>query len=161
MNEIIEHIKNIYGLELAPCSIPKNEFQYYKRNFYIFILKKVSKKLFYFLKRVLPIKYLTERPDKDIWFYKRNSSGRISIEIEIKPIPIEACIYSSQDSGLFQIANENYKVSIYPNLNGVSQISFPLNHINGIAQIDYYFSKIDELKDVMRDYKLKSILGNG
>ena len=157
---VINHIEKVYGLELAPCSIPRSQFQYFKRNFYLFIYTKVSQKLFYFLRdKVSTIKYLEERPDREIWFRKRNSEGRISIEVEIRPIPVEACIYISQDSGLFKpIGNENYKVKIYEQLSDVENISFPLNHINGNEQVDYYFSKVDELKQVLRDYKLKTIL---
>lgn len=157
---VIDHIEKVYGLELTPCSIPRSQFQYFKRNFYLFIYTKVSQKLFYFLRdNISSIKYLEERPDREIWFRKRNSEGRISIEVEIRPIPVEACIYISQDSGLFKpIGNENYKVKIYEQLSDVENISFPLNHINGNEQVDYYFSKVDELKQVLRDYKLKTIL---
>jgi hypothetical protein len=157
---VIEHIQKVYGLELVPCSIPRSQFQYFKRNFYLSIYK-VSQKLFYFLKdKVSPIKYLDERPGKEIWFRKRNSEGETSIEVLIKPIPAEACIYISNrnDSGLFSIIGENYMVEIYEQLSDVENIEFPLNHINGTEQVDYYFSKVDELKQVLRDYKLKKIL---
>ena len=156
---VIEHIENVYGFEVVPCSIPSNNFQYFKRHIYLFILRKVSEKLFYFLRdKISPIKYLDERPKGEIWFRKRNSEGKISIEVEIKPIPPEACIYVSNrnESGLFNIiGSENYMVGIYKQLSG---IEFPLNHINGKEQVDYYFSQVDELKQVLRDYKLKNIL---
>jgi hypothetical protein len=158
---VINHIEKVYGLELAPCSIPRSQFQYFKRYFYLFIYNKVSQKLFYFLRdNISSIKYLEERPDREIWFRKRNSEGRISIEVEIKPVPLAATIYLSHDSGLFKPLGDdyNYKVKIYHQLNGTEHISFPLNHINGIEQVDYYFSKEDELKQVLRDYKLKNIL---
>ena len=136
IQSVIEHIQKVYGMELVPCSIPRSPFQYFKRSFYIFIHNKISKKLFFFLRdKVSPIKYLDERPKGEIWFRKRNSEGRISIEVEIRPIPAEACIYLSQDSGFFKpINDENYKVKIYHQLNGTEHISFPLNHINGIEQ---------------------------
>ena len=157
---VIEHIENVYGFEVVPCSIPSNNFQYFKRHIYLFILRKVSEKLFYFLRdKISPIKYLDERPKGEIWFRKRNSEGKISIEVEIKPIPPEACIYVSNKSGLFNIiGSENYMVEIYKQLSDVENIEFPLNHINGKEQVDYYFSKVDELKQLLRDYKLKNIL---
>jgi hypothetical protein len=131
---VIEHIQKVYGFELVPCSIPRSRFQYFKRNFYLFIHNKISKRLFFFLRdKVSPIRYLDERPNGEIWF--RNSEGRISIEFEITPIPPEACFY---------IGNRN--------------ISFSLNHINGIEQVDKHFSEVDELKQILRDYKLKNIL---
>jgi hypothetical protein len=156
---LITYIERAYGLELVPCSIPRSQFQYLKRSFYLFILNKVSERLFYFLRdKVSPIKYLEERPKGEIWFHKRNSEGRISIEVEIKRIPSESCIYIDNESGLFNIIGEDYKVKIYPQLSDVEHISFLLNHINGEKQIDYYFSKIDELKTELRNYKLNKIL---
>lgn len=159
---VIEHIQKVYGLELVPCSIPKNQFQYFKRSFYLFIHNKISKKLFFFLRdKVSPIKYLDERPNKELWFLKRNSDGKVSIEVEIKPLPTYRFIFSNDSSGLFHPINkegENYEVKIYEQLSRVENIEFPLNHINGKEQVDYYFSKVDELKTELRNYKLKTIL---
>lgn len=156
---LITYMESAYGLELVPCSIPRSQFQYLKRSFYLFILNKVSERLFYFLRdKVSPIKYLEERPKGEIWFHKRNSEGRISIEVEIKRIPSESCIYIDNESGLFNIIGEDYKVNIYEQLSDVEHISFLINHLNGTDQVDYYFSKVDELKQALRDYKLKNIL---
>ena len=156
---VIEHIEKVYGFEVVPCSIPRNNFQYFKRSIYILIHNKISKKLFFFLRdKVSPIKYLDERPKGEIWFRKRNSEGKTLIEVEIKPIPVESCIYLSQDSGFFKpINNENYSVEIFHQLSD-EHISFPLNHINGTEQVDYYFSKLNELKTELRNYKLKNLL---
>jgi hypothetical protein len=163
---VIEHIEKVYGLELVPCSIPRSQFQYFKRSFYLFIHNKVSKKLFYFLRdKVSPIKFLEERPNKEIWFRKRNSEGKVSIEVEIKRVPVEACIYTSSlrsdDSGFFKLMDKNYKVKIYEQSDSAEYITFPLNHINGEKQVDYYFSQVYELKTELRNYKLKNILTNG
>jgi len=96
----------------------------------LFIYDKVSQKLFYFLRdKISPIKYLEERPNREIWFRKRNSEGRISIEVEIRPIPVEVCTYLNQDSGFFKPMVENYKVIVYHQLSDVEYISFPLNEI--------------------------------
>ena len=158
IQSVIDHIGKVYGFEVVPCSIPRNNFQYFKRGIYILIHNKISKKLFFFLRdKVSPIKYLDERPKGEIWFRKRNSEGKTLIEVEIKPIPVESCIYLSQDSGFFKpINNENYSVEIFHQLSD-EHISFPLNHINGTEQVDYYFSKLNELKTELRDYKLKTI----
>ena len=159
---VIEHIEKVYGMELVPCSIPRSQFQYFKRSFYIFIHDKISKKLFFFLRdKVSPIKFLDKRPKGEIWLRKRNSEGKISIEVEIKPLPTYQFIFSNDSSGLFHPINkegENYEVKIYEQLSDVENIEFPLNHINGKEQVDYYFSRVDELKQVLRDYKLKNIL---
>jgi hypothetical protein len=156
---IIQHIEKVYGFQIVPCSIPRSNFQYMKRNFYLWIYNKVSQKLFYFLRdKISPIKYLDERPNKELWFRKRNSEGRISIEVEIRPIPDEVFLYLNKDSGLFKpMMGENFKVKIYDQFSDVEHISFPLNHINGNEQVDYYFSKIDELKIELRNYKLKNL----
>jgi hypothetical protein len=163
---VIEHIEKVYGFKVSPCSIPSGNFQYFKRSIYLFIFSKVSKKLFYFLRdKVSPIKYLDERPNKEIWFRKRNSEGKVSIEVEIKRVPVEACIYTSSlrsdDSGFFKLMDKNYKVKIYEQSDSAEYITFPLNHINGEKQVDYYFSQVYELKTELRNYKLKNILTNG
>ena len=155
---VIEHIEKVYGFEVSPCSIPRSTFQYFKRYIYLFIFSKVSKKLFYFLRdKVSPIKFLDERPGKEIWFHKRNSEGRVSIEVEICPIPVEACIYTTDYKNIFKPSDENYKVNLY--LEGEGEImTFPLNHIRGIENIDAHFIDVPELKEILRDYKLKNIL---
>lgn len=159
IQHLITYIERGYGLELVPCSIPRSQFQYFKRSFYLFIYNKISQNLFYFLRdKVSSIKYLDERPKKELWFRKRDSEGRVSIEVEIKPIPPEACIYNRNESGLFNIMGENYKVKIYEQSDSAEYITFLINHLNGTDQVDYYFSKVDELKQVLRDYKLKKIL---
>ena len=59
IQRIEQHLEKVYGFEITPCSIPRSGFQYFKRNFYIWIYRKVSEKLFYFLRdKVSPIKYL-------------------------------------------------------------------------------------------------------
>lgn len=156
---VIEHIEKVYGFEVVPCSIPRNDFQSFKRSIYIIIHNRVSKKLFFFLRdKISPIKYLDERPNKELWFRKRNSEGKVSMEIEIYPIPVESCIYTTDYKNIFKPSDENYKVKLY--LEGVNRetLTFPLNHIRGIENIDAHFSDVPELKKILRDYKLKAIL---
>lgn len=94
---IIDYIIDTYEFKIAPCSIPRSDFQYYsafhailKRYFYLFILNKVSEKLFFFLRdKISPIKYREERPDGSIWLNKRDDNGLIFYEIEIRPVPAE------------------------------------------------------------------------
>jgi hypothetical protein len=159
---VIDHIKNTYDMEVVPCSIPRSNSQYLKRSFYLWIYNKVSQKLFYFLRdKISPIKYLDERPGGEIWFRKRNSEGKVSIEVEIEPVVPEACIYYENESGLFKLLDKNYRVVIYDNNRNrfsPETISFLLNRISGIEQVDYYFSKNKELKSCLRNHKLKSVL---
>jgi hypothetical protein len=59
------------------------------------IYNKISKNLFFFLRdKVSPIKFLDERPNGEIWFRKRNSEGILSIEVEIKPVPLAAHLHA-------------------------------------------------------------------
>ena len=155
---IIEHIEKVYGFEVVPCSIPRSNFQYFKRSIYILIHNKISEKLFYFLRdKISPIKYLDERPNKEIWFRKRNSEGKVSMEVEICPIPVEACIYITDYKNIFKPSDKNYKVKLY--LEGEGEImTFLLNDIKGIENIDAHFSDVSELKEILRDYKLKKLL---
>jgi len=155
---VIDHIQKAYGFEIVPCLIPRDNFQYFKRFVYLFILDKVSKRLFFFLRdKVSPIKYLDERPNKELWFCKKNSNGKVLMEVEIKPILLSACIYTTDYKNIFKPTGENYKVKLY--LQGQGEImTFPLNHIRGIENIDVHFSDILELKEILRDYKLKNIL---
>ena len=75
IQSVIEHITKVYDFEMVSPAIPRNHFQYLKRNFYLFILKNINEKLFYFLRdKVSPIKFMLERPDGEIWFKKRFSN---------------------------------------------------------------------------------------
>ena len=155
---VIDHIERVYGFEVVPCSIPRDDFQSFKRSIYILIHNRISKKLFFFLRdKVSPIKFLDERPNKELWFRKRNSEGKVSMEVEIYPIPIESCIYITDYKNIFKPADENYKVKLY--IEGEGEImTFLLNDIRGVENIDAHFSDVLELKEILRDYKLKTIL---
>lgn len=85
-DKIIEIVSK-YGFEEIPCSIPKNDFQYFKRNIY-FKIYEISPKLFYFLRdRVSPIKFLKERPDGSL-FYSIKENGVTKYEICIEKHPM-------------------------------------------------------------------------
>lgn len=157
---IIDYIVDTYEFELTPCSVPRSEFQYLKRNFYIFIMKKVSEKLFFFLRdKISPIKYLKERPDGSIWLRKRGENGRIFYEVEIRPIPTEATFYTTDLSGIFKpvLDDTNYKVKIYTQLSSVEDCTFPFNYKCGTESIDFHFSKFSDLKRHLRDKKINSL----
>lgn len=157
---IIDYIVDTYEFELTPCSVPRSEFQYLKRNFYLFIMKKVSEKLFFFLRdRISPIKYLDERPDGSIWLSKRDENDRIFYEVEIRPIPTEATFYTTDLAGIFKpiLDGTNYKVKIYTQLSSVEDYTFPFNYKCGTKSIDFHFSKFSDLKRHLRDKKINSL----
>lgn len=161
IQSVITHLERVYGLEVVPCSIPRSDFQRLKRNFYLFILNKVSEGLFYFLRdKVSPIKYLSERPEGEIWLRKRNDQGRVEFEIELKPLPIEACIYfvGSKNPLLDINIGNNYRVRIYHQMNEIQTIEFVVNHHRGTEIFDQNLSEIPQFKKLYRDYKLSKIL---
>jgi len=164
IQSVIEHITKVYDFEMVSPAIPRNHFQYLKRNFYLFILKNINEKLFYFLRdKVSPIKFMLERPDGEIWFKKRFSNEMNGLcEIEIRPIPAEAAIYVEDDKGVYKPDHTgNYKVRIYyphiPSKFGVGELTFPINVKCGTECIDAYFVEIPQLKELLRDYKLRKL----
>lgn len=156
---IISHLERVYGLEVVPCSIPRNNFQVLKRNFYLYIKQRISEDLFYLIDRVSPIKFLKDRPEGEIWLRKRNSEGRIEFEIELKPLPIEACIYyfGSKDPLLDINKGDNYKVRVYHLMSEIDTIEFVINHHNGCQIFDNNLSVLPIFKQLYRDYKLTKL----
>jgi hypothetical protein len=140
MEKIINHIENIYGFQLVPY-IPKNQFQLFKRNFYIFILRNISERLFYFLRdKFSPIIFKDGRPDGEVWMKRKFET---LYEVEIAPI-----------------LNRNYfKVTLYYscNFDGSTLKSFLIGSNKIIECIDSNFSSIPELRKILREHKLKEI----
>jgi hypothetical protein len=62
---VIEHIQKVYGFEVVPCSIPRDNFQYFKRHIYLFIHNKISKNLFFF-----PLNHINGKEQVDYYFSK-------------------------------------------------------------------------------------------
>lgn len=157
---IIDYIVDTYEFEFTPCSLPRSEFQYLKRDFYIFIMRKVSEKLFFFLRdKVSTIKYLDERPDGSIWLRKRDENGRIFYEVEIRPVLTSSTFYITDLAGIFQpiLDDTNYKIKIYTQLSSVEVYTFPFNYKCGTKSIDFHFSKFSDLKRHLRDKKINSL----
>jgi len=161
IQSVIEHITKVYEFEMTSPSIPRSHFQYLKRNFYLFIKKNISEKLFYFLRdKVSPIKFMLERPDGEIWLKKRFNDGLC--ELELRPIPVEAAIYVTNSKGVYKPDHTgNYKVRLYyphiPSKFGVGEMEFPINVKCGSECIDAYFVEIPQLKESLRDYKLRKL----
>lgn len=164
MEEIVNYIKNTYDFEIVPCSIPANEFQYIKRNFYIWIMSSVSKKLFYFLRdKVSPIKFLKERPDGTIWLRKRMPDGKLC-EIEVKTIYLfdhngnEVKPYFNYSIRLFfDIGDFFIPVKSAGNTGLYEEIK--LEKLDTLL-IDKHLCQITELKEFIRNKKLENILNN-
>ena len=159
IQHIIDHLVKVYGFEPVPCSIPRNGFQYFKRTVYLFILSKISKRLFYFLRdKVSDIKYLDKRPTGEIWLHKR-LGGKLSYELEIKPLLPQVSIYTTDTKGIFRPnIKSNFKVKVYPNLSDVECKTFPMNPDTGIKSMDLHLSDFPDLKSYIREQKLKSLL---
>jgi len=65
--EMYKEFLSKYGFEEIPCSIPKDYFEYAKRFVYLKIREK-NEKIFFFLQKFWPIKFLKERPNGDLYF---------------------------------------------------------------------------------------------
>jgi hypothetical protein len=163
MEQIVNYIENTYEFEITPCSIPASEFQYIKRNFYIWIMNSVSKKLFYFLRdKVSPIKFLEERPDGTIWLRKRMSDNKLC-EIEIKTIYLYD--HSTQvklPDGNYSFPTEYHNYSIrlvndYLYVHNLDEIQ--IEKLDTIL-IDKHLGQYKELKQFLRNKKLENILNN-
>jgi hypothetical protein len=164
MEEIVNYIGNTYEFEIVPCSIPASDLQYIKRNFYIWIMNSVSKKLFYFLRdKVSPIKYLNERPDGSVWLRKRMSDGKLC-EIEVKTI------YLFDHNGKEVKPYFNYSIRLFFDLDDffipVKSVGntglyeeIKLENLDTIL-IDKHLCQISELKEFNRNKKLENILNN-
>jgi hypothetical protein len=163
MEQIVNYIENTYEFEITPCSIPASDFQYIKRNFYIWIMNSVSKKLFYFLRdKVSPIKFLEERPDGTIWLRKRMSDNKLC-EIEIKTIYLYD--HSTQvklPDGNYSFPTEYHNYSIrlvndYLYVHNLDEIQ--IEKLDTIL-IDKHLGQYKELKQFLRNKKLENILNN-
>ncbi len=164
MEQIVEYIVNTYEFEVVPCSIPASEFQYIKRNFYIWIKNRISEKLFYFLRdKVSPIKFLNERPDGSIWLRRRMSDNKLC-EIEVNTI------YLFDHNGNQVKPYFNYSIRLFFDLDyffiPVKSVGntglyeeIKLEKLDTIL-IDKHLCQITELKEFNRNKKLENILNN-
>lgn len=159
IQHIIDYILDTFDFEVTPCSIPRSDFQYFKRNFYIFIHNNISKKLFFFLRdKISPIRYLEERPDGSIWLSKRDETGKIVYEIEIKPYPTEATIYMTDTCNIFKpvLDDINYKFKVYNQEGEI--ITFPFNYKSDIVGVNSHLTRFSDLKMCLRNKKLNDLI---
>lgn len=164
MEEIVDYIVDTYEFEIVPCSIPSNEFQYQKRDFYIWIKNNIGEKLFYFLRdKISPIKFLENRPDGSIFLKKRTSDDKL-IEIEIQKI------YLFDHSGNEVKPYFNYSIKTffsfwYPVRNLPSSGLYDEMQIDeiqieklDIKSIDGLICQIPDLKEFNRNKKIEKLL---
>lgn len=160
---VVDHIINFYGFEIVPSRIPRDKFQYFKRFIYL-LIKNRSNRLFNTLIRLSPIKFLKERPGKELYFRKKLYDGIGGLcEIEIRPVPFRNIRGTSQyTKGIYPISPILYSQGFYiftiyyPAFDG-SFLEFAISNCD-IKKIDDEFSKIDELKLELRENKLKKLL---
>lgn len=135
---IVDYLKDIYGLEeKTHTSIPKDDFELFKVDFYIFVKNKISKKLFYFLKNKFPIKCV---PYKESACLYKKENGITVVEILIDQT-IRLYIFNCYlKSGFFE-----FSIDKTIDNNDI------FKKINITFTNDYYF------KSLLRDYRIKSL----
>lgn len=167
MEEIVNYIENTYDFEIVPCSIPASEFQYIKRNFYIWIMNSVSKKLFYFLRdKASSIKFLKERPDGTIWLRKRMSDDKLC-EIEVKTI----YLYDYNESEIkfdYPVDSELERYTLKPYFNYSIRLVNDYLYVHNLDEIqiekldtiliDKHLCQSKELKQFLRNKRIENIL---
>ncbi len=163
---IIEHITNVYEFNITPCLVPKNHFQNIKKHFYFFILHKISRNLFFFLRdKISPVKYRDERPDGSIWFEKRNI-GKLEYELVLYPVPPEVARLEKNVNGTLVASGKgNYSVKLYhENIWKTNTDTWTSKFFinvydlpDTITAIDKNFSKVPELKQLLRNHKISTI----
>lgn len=141
MEEIRKYLLYL-GFEEVPCRIPKNKTQIFKRHIYLFI-KNYSNKLFDFLLKVSPIKFLKERPNKSIWF-SFYDNGKIVTEIEIIP-------FNFIPSGYQQLTH----IRMY---NSEGLLEYFHNDKSTIKEFKEFLYRDKYIKSLIRDRKIESIL---
>lgn len=52
INNIVNYLENDFGFIIVPCSIPKNGFEYFKRNLYIIIMNRFGIKTMCVLRKI-------------------------------------------------------------------------------------------------------------
>jgi len=122
LHSVIDFLIKAYGFELIPCTIPRDEFQSIKRDFYFFVYSKMNRRLFYFLNKLSPIKYLDVRPNGEIFMVKKEN-GIVKYEIEI-----------TEDKRYYW-SNESYKVFI---ISKDRYTTFYIDSYTKIKNVDYY-----------------------
>ncbi len=133
VQDVTEYLISNYGFEITPCSIPENDWEHTKLDFYVMIKRKMFW-LFRTLMRLSPIKRLEERPDGSVWLEKRLNSGLC--EIELLPD------YES---------NTNVRI-MYSDINMNAQVID--NHEEAIEKLFYL---IPELRMMVRHRRLNSL----
>ena len=161
MEEIVNYIENTYDFEIVPCSIPASELQYIKRNFYIWIMNSVSKKLFYFLRdKFSPIKFLREREDGSIWLRRRMSDNKL-FEIEIKTIYLydhSTQVKLSDGNYTFPTEYHNYSIRLVNDYLYVHSIDEIQIEKLDVILIDKHLCQSKELKQFLRNKRIENIL---
>ncbi len=147
ISEVSDYLISL-GFDIQPCSIPLNRNQELKRNLLLMVMSK-SKRLFYFLRKISPIKYLPERHDKSIWFIYRD--GGITYEIELKPESREI------REGL-SYSYDNFNMNHYFLTINEFTADITCDDEETIIEINELFSMFSGLHSLVRENKLSNIL---
>lgn len=143
-NKVRNYLIEEYGLTIQPCSIPKNNFEYNKRIFYLWIKNNISENLFYILRdKIWPIKFREEREDYSLSFLSRGEDGNIRCEIIIE------CQESEEDPNITECYLSNFRVDN------------KFTHIETYKKdVDDFMSNFPMYVHIVRDKRLQEVLSN-
>jgi hypothetical protein len=162
--KVCDYLVKEYNLERVPCSIPKNDFELFKRNLYFLINDLFDDKynrnlkIFWKLKNFFPIKFLEERPGGEEYFYLRDSNKKIILELRLdSKRQITTTKFRNQK---FQKPTDVLIGYTLTNLNTDDEYIIDPNYTkkNIFGMIDNVFTSIEELKPYMREKSLKELI---
>tara|TARA_R110000772_G_scaffold1210_4_gene4305 strand:- start:943 stop:1413 length:471 start_codon:yes stop_codon:yes gene_type:complete len=151
-HKILEYAINEYGLEKHPCCIPKNMFENLKISFYLWIKKKVSEKLFYFIRdKIWSIKFLDENPNGYIpIIYRHRETKRIVVEFFVER-------KSDYHNGhAFESTTNNWILSTYDDGDRITDEVVDEEKYKEV--VDRFLSRIIFFRPIVREKRINRVL---
>lgn len=156
-HKIIEYVISEYGMEKHPCCIPKNKFEDIKIDFYLWIRRNISEKLFYFIRdNICSIKYLDENPNGAIpIIYRDKITNKILVEFFVEQKK-DFHFRDSTNSKEIGEMSGNLVLNTYVD-DSILCVEI-VNEEKYKEIIDYFLSRIDILAPIVRDKMINNVL---
>ncbi len=175
-DKVINYLLSL-GFEIQPCAVPLDQKNSIKCDLY-YILGSKSVRLGNLLRKYFPVKLKSERNDQSIWFILRDKLGKSLYEIEFKPDSVE-----TRGDNFLEIVYSDFNYSkwsfrVCGGLIFGSKFRDPsFAFTDGddffylyddqeqeevgcgcLDEIEYHFNQIPQLKQIIREFKLKKLL---